>query len=124
MGDLTKNLSRWEVKCRCKKCKLDTIDFKTVQIVQETVNYFSTLTGLKLILVVTSGCRCETHNRNEGGWSTSQHLRSRALDFFIKGIDPNSVYHYLNTRFPNKYGIGNYSSFTHFDTKSGRARRW
>ena len=30
--------------------------------------------------IVNSGCRCNTHNRNEGGSPTSSHLKGLAVD--------------------------------------------
>jgi hypothetical protein len=32
------------------------------------------------------------------------------------------IYAYLCAKYPNKYGIGSYKSFTHVDTRAIRAR--
>ena len=121
MGDLTRNISRWEVACKCG-CGFDTVDFATATIVQETCDRIAHNTDqTSVVLHVNSCCRCEKHNEDEGGADDSKHLSGRAIDFWIEGIDPELVYNHLNSRFPCSYGIGNYEDFTHFDTD---ARYW
>lgn len=124
MGDLTKNLSRHEVACKCG-CGFDTFDLETATVLQECCDYFAGEQGKDdVILDVSSGCRCPSYNSKVGGGNNSQHLRGRAVDFTIRGIAPHDVYEYLNLRYPDKYGLGYYVDFTHLDTKSGRKRRW
>ena len=116
MGDLTRNISRWEVACKCG-CGLDTIDFLTATVVQEVCDHIAHNTDqTSVVLHINSGCRCEVHNKREGGAEDSKHLTGRAIDFWIEGIDPALVYNYLTGRFPCVFGIGNYEDFTHLDT--------
>lgn len=124
MGDLTKNISRYEIACRCG-CGFNTIDYEVVQIVQETADYFAQKRGIKKSIVdITSGARCKKHNKKEGGKLKSLHLLARAIDFRIRGVPPKKVTAYLRNKYPNRLGIGRYKNFTHIDTKSGHARRW
>lgn len=124
MGDLTKNISRHEVACKCG-CGFDTADIETILAVQICADHFAQkLRKARVVLNVHSGCRCEAHNEAEGGSRNSQHLYSRAIDFSIGGVDPSDVYDYLCVRYPDQFGIGKYNTFTHLDTKSGGARRW
>lgn len=48
-------------------------------------------------VIVTSGLRCETHNRNVGGVWNSRHLTGRALDFRVRGKDSNAVLPYVQS---------------------------
>lgn len=124
MGDLTKNISRHEVACNCG-CGFDTIDWLTLTIVQECCDHFAKKLGLnKVTLIVYSGCRCVAWNAHEGGSEDSQHLYGRALDFRVKELRIHDVWEYLHERFPNQFGLSEYHNFIHFDTKSGRRRRW
>ena len=63
---------------------------------------------------VTSGCRCEDHNKAEGGVSDSPHLKGTAADLYV----PNSKLRYLVLRKlfamgVKRIGIG--KDFIHFD---------
>lgn len=119
---LTKNIWRKEVACKCG-CGFDTIDFETIQVVQECCNHFAAQIGVdKVSLHVNSAARCKDHNKAIGGSPKSQHVYGRAMDIVIDGIKPADVYEYLVTTYPDRYGIGNYASFTHIDTRSGVAR--
>jgi len=122
MGDMTKNLSRKEIACKCG-CGFDTIDHETARILQETCNHYANVMGIKKVVVsIGSGCRCEDHNKAVGGGKNSQHLKGRAIDFTISGVNSELVYKYLNEKYPDQYGMGRYTSFTHFDSRPVKAR--
>jgi uncharacterized protein YcbK (DUF882 family) len=128
MGDLTRNISRHEVACKCG-CGKDTIDYELVEIVQSLVDWFQNQSGAQMFLKINSGNRCERHNAAERGEPKSLHLQGRALDFYLvqKGglvISPPAVSSWLAAKYPNKYGIGWYNGFTHFDTRTGAPHRW
>jgi uncharacterized protein YcbK (DUF882 family) len=118
MGDLTTNLSRYEFRCKCKKCDCDTADYELVtnlQLVRGT-------TGKKLTVI--SGHRCALHNSKQPGASPrSQHLFGRAADIRIDDMTPVQVYEMLCKMFPDKYGIGLYTTFVHFDVRPDK-HRW
>ena len=71
---------------------------------------------------ITSGRRCDAHNRAVGGAPKSQHKDGTAADIQVRGESPYSVYQYLNKRYPKKYGIGLYGTFVHFDVRPQKAR--
>lgn len=73
-------------------------------------------------VVVNSGYRCETHNKNVGGAPKSKHLLGIAADIRISGVKPKEVYDFLGGVFPDQYGIGLYDSFTHIDVREGKGR--
>jgi len=113
MGDLTRNISRWEIACKCG-CGLDTIDYKVLQAVQAIRDHFGARVD------ISSGARCEIHNMSEGGSPESQHLKCKAIDFTVVGVDPARVFKYLDYFW--KGGLGKYSTFTHIDSRSVKAR--
>jgi uncharacterized protein YcbK (DUF882 family) len=123
MGDLTKNISRHEVSCRCG-CGSDSIDAETIEVVQECCDHFSDITGSRVVAAINSGNRCLGHNRSIGSRDSSQHPKGRAIDFRIVNVDPADVYKYLDERYSGKYGVGNYPTFTHLDTRTNGGSRW
>lgn len=132
MTRLSRNLLRHEMACKCG-CGFNTADVELVGAVQECVDHFQALDPNAVIkLHVNSGSRCPKYNATIPGASDdSQHLYGRALDFYLydkandnKRIDPNDVADYLEKQYPTKYGVGRYSGWVHFDTKTGVARRW
>jgi uncharacterized protein YcbK (DUF882 family) len=129
MGDLTKNISRHELRCHCGKCEFSVEDYEpVVKAVQMACDHFAdTYSITKVALQITSPARCREHNLKIGSNDRSQHVRGRALDIklFINLTDqipPKLVYKYLDKRFPNKLGLGLYDSFTHVDTRPVKAR--
>jgi len=126
MGDLTKNISRSELSCNCG-CGSDSIDYETTVVVQDACDHFAEKLGVERVtLTITSANRCFKYNRSPavGSNDNSQHPRSRAMDIKIGGVYPSDVYSYLVDKYPGKYGIGKYKSFTHIDTRSSGPARW
>lgn len=68
---LTKNFTRDEFECQCKKCDAQMIDLELVDKLQSIRDVL----GVKL--KVTSGYRCITHNAKVHGSSHSKHLYQR-----------------------------------------------
>ena len=116
MGDLSKNLSRAEFKCNCGICDYDTVDYELVNVIQDVREQFNAS------VTVTSGNRCPEYNNRVGGAKKSYHPRGRAADIQVKQVDPSIVQKYLLHKYPDQYGIGKYSSFTHIDTRTNKAR--
>lgn len=117
MGDLTKNFSRSEFKCKCGKCNCDDVDPKLVQGLQELRD----ITGEPII--INSAVRCPEHNKAVGGVSNSQHVKGKAADIRIKGMSPEKLAEYAEKIdvFKNG-GIGTYNTFVHVDVRGHKAR--
>ena len=114
---LSGNFSRAEFKCQCNKCDYDTVDAELIQVLQGLRDYY--LAPIK----ITSGNRCPEHNANIGSTATnSYHIRGRAADIQVKGVDPQVVQDYLLALYPDSFGIGCYASFTHIDTRTKKGR--
>jgi len=119
---MTKNFKRSEFACKCG-CGLDNIDPLVVAVWQSVRDHFGKPVS------VTSGCRCETHNRKVGGVDGSQHSPdnegiTHAADGVVSGISPKEVGKYINSIFPNTLGVGVYSNFTHIDSRLDKPYRW
>ena len=76
----------------------------------------------KAPVIVTSGYRCPTHNKNVGGAPKSKHVEGIAADIKVKGVAPSEVFDYLDSTYPDCYGLGLYSGWVHVDTRSQKAR--
>lgn len=47
--------------------------------------------------IITSGTRCEKHNREVGGVSNSYHLTGNAIDIYVQGISGQELLAYCKT---------------------------
>lgn len=117
MGDLSKNLSRYEFACKCG-CGCDTVDIETVQVIQSVCDHFDCR------VQINSGCRCKKHNKAVSGSKGSFHVMFRAGDCKFLGPTPDEVNDFLVNEYPDKYGFGVYDTFNHIDTRTGPPARW
>lgn len=115
--DISPHFKRTEFACACG-CGFDTVDVETIRVLEVVRQHFM------LPITITSGCRCKDHNEKIGGAKNSYHTQGRAADFKIKGLDPITIYDFLNTVYSSELGLGLYSSWIHIDTRSGAAARW
>lgn len=118
MGDLSPHFSRHEFACK-DGCGFDTMDYATVQILEEVREHFG------VPVTINSGCRCVSHNKAVGGASGSQHVYGRAVDIVVQGVAPSEVADWLE-RGPmvGRGGVGRYPSFTHVDSRTSGPARW
>ena len=114
MGDLTKNFSKHEFECPC--CGESKISMELVTLLQEARDEIGDS------ITITSSYRCPEHNKEEGGAKKSQHLLGTAADVVVNRTTPDYVYQYLDDKFSDKFGIGKYKTFVHFDIRKKRAR--
>lgn len=115
MGNLSKDFSRYEFACNCG-CGFDTVDVELIPVVQDLRDHFNKP------ISITSGCRCVKYNKRVGGAKHSKHMISRAADIQVHATKPKEVADYLEKKYPGKFGIGRYRTFTHVDTRAGMAR--
>lgn len=123
MGDLTKNFSKSEIRCKCG-CGLDSID----PILMEMAQAVRDECGFPII--ITSGCRCVKHNKSKlvGGKADSAHLPNKqgvcqALDIaFTSGAQ---LYAIMNAAFNagfQRIGINFAKNFIHVDVDKSKPR--
>lgn len=119
MTQLSKHFKAKEFACKCG-CGLGLEDGdvsnELVDVLEDAREHFDKP------VVINSGVRCEVHNRRVGGAVASQHLFGTAADIRIAGVLPKEVANYLDSKYPNKYGIGRYGNFTHIDVRPNKAR--
>ena len=102
-----KHFKKSEFACKCG-CGLNCIDFDLVK----KLDFAREIAGVPF--VITSACRCSSHNKEVGGLSNSSHLRGFAVDIAV-----TDSYHrfkilvaLLGVGF-NRLGV--YSDFIHAD---------
>lgn len=119
MGDLTKNFSRKEFRCKCgrRNCNAAPVDMTLVSALQKLRDYIG------VPLYINSACRCVWHNRRVGGKYNSQHLCGRAADIRCDELTPKELAKCAEM-IPefDKGGIGTYDTFVHVDVRGKRAR--
>ena len=115
MGDLSKHFSRYEFACS-DECGFDTVDAELLLVLEYLHAHF----GARVF--INSGCRCPASNDKAGGSSTSKHLEGKAADIRVEGVHADRVADYLESAYPNSYGIGRYIGRTHIDVRVAPAR--
>ena len=121
MGNLSRNFSSHEFRCKCGKCSNEFIvDDKLIRILQGVRDVLGPLK-------ISSGKRCAEHNKAIGGAKSSWHIlrkgRLYAADFMI--LDPRSrdlkdaTRLYIECDLRDAHGLGLYSNpgRVHVDTR-------
>lgn len=73
-----------EFTCKCG-CGTNNIDMQLVKILDEIRE------DLKVSINISSGYRCEKHNKNVGGDYNSRHILGKAADIIANGIEKEKV---------------------------------
>ena len=138
MGDCTKNLSAYEMACRCKyeDCNLKKVAHMPLMVlIQEAGDYFQEkYNATALSISITGPNRCRKHNEDEGGAAASPHIDGIAADHRIKvkingewvTISAEELALYYDKRYPTSHGVGIYPrGRVQLDTRAdGFPRRW
>jgi uncharacterized protein YcbK (DUF882 family) len=122
MGNLSSNFDTEEfgVQCRCG-CGFGSKVEDTNPELWQVLETLRSVCGDKPIRV-NSCARCKSYNRSVGSTDTSQHVFGNAADIVIQGKTPREVANIAEELWPNTYGIGRYSQFTHIDVRRNKAR--
>jgi len=111
MGDLTKNLSRYE---------FNSSDGESIGVDYELVNGLQRRVGI----AITSAYRSpEVNNKTPNAAKKSMHLFGKAADHFLyfkdnnKRIKPLLLYSYYDKKYEGKYGVSLYTNRVHFDVR-------
>jgi uncharacterized protein YcbK (DUF882 family) len=127
MGDLTKNFSKWEFECRCKRCTMSDEVLENVKLLAEQLQILRYYVDSKV--TINSAYRCLDHNRAIGSSDSSQHPKGTAVDIKIEGYTPDEVVRIVENMLVNPYlqsfyvgGVGRYHTFTHLDIRKHPAR--
>ena len=74
-------------------------------------------------IIITSGYRTPTRNKEVGGAKYSYHMRGMAADIRADGITPKELANKLNKIVPDECGIIVYNSWVHFDVRTSKYRK-
>jgi len=112
---ISKHFSRDEFACKCG-CGKDAVDIRLIELLEELREHY------EVPVMINSGNRCFRYNKKVGGKPGSQHLLSKAADIQVTGIVPFEVYTTLDGWYPDKFGFGDYDTFTHVDVRDKKGR--
>ncbi len=83
---LSENFRLAEFHCKGKNCCSQTlIDDKLTELLQKLRE------KLKTGINISSGYRCRRHNASVGGVAASNHVKGKAADLVVPGVDPLEV---------------------------------
>ena len=112
---LSKHFALKEFRCRCdhEDCLVTKVDTDLIDILEEIRAMLGTS------LKVTSGFRCETHNKEvDGAVASSYHVKGMAADILV----PDHYHNPLAAAYHGRLGIGFYTNRLHIDVRKGCAR--
>ncbi len=95
----------------CKHCGETRVNFMLIMKLEELRKHLNTP------IIITSGYRCEIHNKAVGGSKNSQHLYGNAVDIRVRSFTPFEV-----SEIAKEVGFTFtkvYSTWTHIDIRSG-----
>ena len=105
----------FECKCGCKKYNMNPVLINAIQQLRDLIGQ---------PIIINSGCRCMKHNLAVGGVKNSLHVKGKAADIRVKGMDPETLAKHANNIVDFRSGgIGVYNTFVHVDVR-GRKARW
>lgn len=73
-------------------------------------------------LYISSGYRTVIHNAKVSESKYSQHIYGGGADIMSKVWTPKQLFTYLDSKYPDKYGIGLYSGHVHIDVRPEKVR--
>lgn len=112
---VSKYFEQSEFNCKCG-CGQTVHSPELFEVLDDVREHFG------VPVTVHSGKRCDKHNKKVGGAPNSRHVVGDASDITAKGIEPSKVTDYLLKKYPDKYGIGRYKTFTHIDVRPYKSR--
>lgn len=74
-------------------------------------------------VIINSGYRTPTRNKEVDGAKYSYHMRGMAADIRINGMSAKEIADKLNKIIPNECGIIVYKSWVHIDTRTSKYRK-
>lgn len=74
-------------------------------------------------VIINSGYRTPTRNKEVGGAKYSYHTRGMAADIRINGMSAKEIANKLNKIVPDECGIIVYKDWVHFDVRTSKYRK-
>lgn len=111
--DNIKYFEKSEFKCKCggRYCNgyPQEPQQKLVELLEKVRIHFGK------VIIITSGLRCPTHNKNEGGVSNSRHQYGKAVDFCVQGVSGAAVLAYVQSLPGVRYAYIISGNYVHMD---------
>ena len=115
---LSNNFNSTEFDCHGRGCCSKTlINEELVEYLQKIRDHFGKP------IQVTSGYRCQIHNRNIGSGTGSQHTKGNAADIVVSGVSPREVAKYAESMGVKGIGLYETSADGHFAGTHGHGMR-
>jgi uncharacterized protein YcbK (DUF882 family) len=127
VSQISPHFSRAEFACKCG-CGMDSVDTELLTRLEALHERLSFLASSKIRIHINSGNRCRAYNEKVGGEDQSQHMRSRAADITAEQLIEehwSPIAHEVVADAAEVVefgGIGRYHTFTHVDSRAGKAR--
>jgi uncharacterized protein YcbK (DUF882 family) len=124
---LTKNFSKSEFECK-DGSKMPEDVFENVK--ELAFNLQIIRDCIERPINLTNAYRSLSHNRSIGSKDTSQHIKGKAADLQVDGIEPNYLYTIIEDLILKgkikQGGLGLYNTFVHYDIffDGVNKRRW
>lgn len=110
------DFTKEEMTCKCG-CGLMNMTYMEMEVLQDLRRY------VQKGVVVTSGSRCEKHNKASGGGKNSRHLTGLAVDVRVgSSYERARILEFLFVQKVVK-GVGIANGFVHFDVDQSREVR-
>lgn len=109
--DTVKYFTPGEFYCKCG-CGCDTqVDPQLLRLADTVREHFGAP------CIVSSGVRCETHNKAVGGVAGSRHLTGKAMDFRIENANAVTTLAYVQSLPGVRYAHAIDKNYVHMDVK-------
>lgn len=109
--DTVKYFTPGEFACKCG-CGCDTpVDPHLLRLADQVRGHFNAP------CIVSSGVRCESHNKKVGGVSGSRHLSGKAMDFCIRGTSATKTLSFVQSLPGVRYAYAIDRNYVHMDVK-------
>lgn len=121
MGDLSANFSLSEFECGCGCCP----EVKASFLLWGGLQSLRDIVGVPIH--INSGFRCPAHNKKEGGYEFSEHLKGLAADIVIEGFSSVEMFVVAEQiRAFREGGMGVYpeKGHLHVDVRQTKRARW
>lgn len=106
----------WEFKCK-DNTRVIVLDKALVELLEIIRLHYNKP------LHINSGYRTVQYNASlKNSSPKSQHILGKAADIWLNDVSPKQLYSWLDSSYPNSFGIGIYDTFVHVDVREGKSR--
>ena len=120
---LTENFALHEFRCKDGTDVPDEL-LENVEELAKNLQVLREKIGKPIIVI--SGYRSPKYNRRIGGARKSQHMKAKAADIIVPGMEPDEVREVILGLIKEgkmkRGGVGRYTRFTHYDIRGWNAR--